>query len=189
MKFKNAVLALAVLFCLAVPINTNAQENNYDPQHTVLALNMASVSIQRILSTKDRAVLDMEYRNIISNLKLGNIESDTEIISLYQELMKTISSKTLNLEAARKLQANYDQWAEKHITQSISGSSGIIQNALNGTGKEAAASVVSNIAQNGLASISASFTPLTVVTVAGAVAVSCVSHSSKRNRRFIQGTE
>ena len=136
---------------------------------------MASVSIQRILNTNDRAVLDMEYRNIISNLKLGSIESDTEIISLYQELMKTISSKTLNLDAARKLQANYDQWAEKHITQSISGSSGIIQNALNGTGKEAAASVVSNIAQNGLASISASFTPFAIVTVAGAVAVSCVS--------------
>ena len=53
---------------------------------------MAVVSIQRILNTNDRAVLEMEYRNIINNLKLGSIEADNEIISLYQELMNTIIS-------------------------------------------------------------------------------------------------
>lgn len=121
MKFKNAVLALAVLFCLAIPINTNAQENNYDPQHTVLALNMASVSIQRILSTKDRAVLDMEYRNIISNLKLGNIESDTEIISLYQELMNVIAGKILTHEAHERIRKNYNEWERKQLANAIMG--------------------------------------------------------------------
>ncbi len=63
------------------PPHTPAISADYDPQHTVLALNMAIVSIQRIINTQDRTVLDMEYRNIISNLKLGSIESDNEIIN------------------------------------------------------------------------------------------------------------
>lgn len=69
MKFK-AVLIIAFIFNFVPFSQATISAEEYDPQHTVLALNMASVSIQRILSTKDRAVLDMEYRNIISNLKL-----------------------------------------------------------------------------------------------------------------------
>lgn len=72
----SAILAAIMLLCphdLAF-----SAEEHYDPQHTVLALNMAVVSIHRILSTNDRAILDTEYRNIINNLKLGSIESDTK---------------------------------------------------------------------------------------------------------------
>lgn len=148
---------------------------------------MAIVSIQRIINTQDRTVLDMEYRNIISNLKLGNIESDNEIIALYQELMNTISGKTLSIEAAAKLQANYDQWAEKHLTNSIAGASGLINNALQDAGKDAAKSGVSSFmkgfvrngltqaASTGLAKLSASFTPAAIIAITSAVAVSCVS--------------
>ena len=165
---------LAAIIAAAVSVHymgeCQAQEA-YDPQHTVLALNMAVVSVHRILSTNDRAILDTEYRNIINNLKLGSIESDSEIISLYQELMNTISSKTLNLESAKKLQANYDSWAERHITRSVSGASGIIQ----GSGKNLAGNLVSSLAEKGLAGITSAFPPVAIVTVAGAVAVSCVS--------------
>lgn len=169
MKILLSFLLSALIF--VQPLNVQAEEKHYDPQHTVLALNMAVVSIHRILSTNDRAILDTEYRNIINNLKLGSIESDNEIISLYQELMNAISNKTLNLEAAKKLQANYDAWAEQHITRSISGASGILQ----GMEENAAANIVSNLAENGLSKISAAFPPVAIVTIAGAVAVSCVS--------------
>ena len=178
----------------------SANDEHYDPQHTVLALNMAVVSIQRILNTNDRAVLEMEYRNIINNLKLGSIEADNEIITLYQELMNTISGKTLSIEAAGKLQANYDQWAEKHITQSVSGVSGVIQNVLKDSGKDAAREGLSGFMQNGLtnaaskglAGLSAAFTPSAIVAVAGAVAVSCVSQyyayqNAKLDAEFRQG--
>ncbi len=61
----------------------------------------------------------MEYRNIISNLKLGNIESDNEIIELYQELMNVISGKTLTREAAAHLQKDYDDWEHQQIINSL----------------------------------------------------------------------
>ena len=172
MKLKALFVLAVMIFCPSQPLHAaTANEEHYDPQHTVLALNMAVVSIHRILSTNDRAVLEMEYRNIINNLKLGSIESDNEIISLYQELMNTISGKTLNLEAAKKLQTNYDAWAEKHITQSISGASGIIL----GAGKDIALNAVPALAEKCLAGLSAAFPPAAIVTIAGAVAVSCVS--------------
>lgn len=143
MKLKALVLSFLLMAAtfLDPPPPSYAIPAEYDPQHTVLALNMAVVSIQRILATNDRAVLEMEYRNIINNLKLGSIEADHEIITLYQELMNTISGKTLSIEAAGKLQANYDQWAEKHINQSVSGASGIVQ----GLGKELAMNAVSHL--------------------------------------------
>ena len=40
-------------------------KQDYDPQHTMLALNMAIVSVHRILTTKSKAVLDEEYSNIV----------------------------------------------------------------------------------------------------------------------------
>ena len=96
---KSKVLAILSAVIFLCPQNVHAAEEHYDPQHTVLALNMAVVSIQRILNTNDRAVLEMEYKNIISNLKLGNIEADPEIVSLYEEVMNTISGKLLAREA------------------------------------------------------------------------------------------
>ena len=148
MKLKAlAILSAVILLC---PQNLQAAEERYDPQHTVLAFNMAVVSIQRILNTNDRAVLEMEYRNIINNLKLGSIEADPEIIALYQELMNTISGKTLSIEAAGKLQANYDQWAEKHITQSVSGASGLIRNVLQDAGKDAVMDGLSGFMKGGI---------------------------------------
>lgn len=84
-------------------------EEIYDPQHTVLALNMAVVSINRILKTEDRAVLEWEYDNIISNLAFGNIESDPEIIELYRELMNFINGKKLRQEDSQKLRESFER--------------------------------------------------------------------------------
>ena len=70
------------------------------------------------LNTQYRTVLDMEYRNIINNLKFGSIESDNEIVELYQELLNAISSKRLTQESAAKLRAVYDQREKRNIASS-----------------------------------------------------------------------
>ena len=73
--------ALIVFLALTFP----ASAQDYDPQHTMLALNMAIVSVHRILTTESRAVLEEEYSNIINNLSLGNIESDRDMTELYRD--------------------------------------------------------------------------------------------------------
>ena len=83
-------------------------EETYDHQHTVLALNMAVVSINRIIKTEDRAVLEWEYNNIIHGLAFGNIESNPEIIKLFQELANFINGKKLRQEDAKKLREFYE---------------------------------------------------------------------------------
>ena len=62
----------------------------------MLALNMAIVSVNRILTAESRAVLEQEYSSIINNLSLGNIESDSEMTALYRDLMTVITSKRLH---------------------------------------------------------------------------------------------
>ena len=60
------ILALILLVSVAFSIPAYSEEN-YDPQHTMLALNMAIVSVHKIVTTKDRIVLDQEY-NTLTNL-------------------------------------------------------------------------------------------------------------------------
>ncbi|MBQ6773003.1 MAG: hypothetical protein IJP48_02960 [Synergistaceae bacterium] len=86
---------LVTLLILIVIESSAHSEQAYDPQHTMLALNMAIVSVHKILTAQDRTVLEQEYNNIINNLSLGNIESDSELTELYQELMTVITSKRL----------------------------------------------------------------------------------------------
>ncbi|MBQ4402169.1 MAG: hypothetical protein II832_08395 [Synergistaceae bacterium] len=54
------------------------------------ALNMAVVSLHRITSSGDRLVLDREYDSIINNLRMGEINADPELTSLYQEIVRVI---------------------------------------------------------------------------------------------------
>ena len=78
-------------FCLTLfMFGASNAEENYDPQNTMLALNMAIVSVHRILTTGDRIVLEQEYQNIINNLSLGNIENDKDMRDLYRDLMKQL---------------------------------------------------------------------------------------------------
>ena len=71
-------------------------EEKYDPMNTMLALNLAIVSVHRIGQTKDKIVLDHEYQNIINNWALGNIESDNEMLDLYEEMMRTIKARAFS---------------------------------------------------------------------------------------------
>lgn len=98
-----ALLFIPAFFTGSYP--AHAQED-YDPQHTMLALNMAIVSVFNIVNTQDRIVLDQEYENIINNLKLGNIEDDYEIKGLYDELLHIISNTDVRTKSwTRKIEA------------------------------------------------------------------------------------
>jgi TPR repeat protein len=92
---------------------------DYDPQHTMLALNMAIVSVHKIVTTEDRIVLDQEYQNIINNLKLGNIEEDVELQDLYLELMDTITRKTLSGEERVRFQYRYNAKEQRALVSSL----------------------------------------------------------------------
>ncbi|MBR1657415.1 MAG: sel1 repeat family protein [Synergistaceae bacterium] len=96
-------------------------EEEYDPQHTMLALNMAIVSIHRIVSTQDRIILDQEYNTIINKLALGNIESDYEMTGLFAELMNFITGKGLRQEEAQRFQERYNRREQRQIINALSG--------------------------------------------------------------------
>ena len=131
---RNIALYALIIIMLFVSPSYSAEDfthsENYDPQNTMLALNMAVVSVHRILTTKSRAVLDDEYQNIINNLSLGNIRSDPEITALYEKLLDITSRKKLRTDEAEYLRKAYSEQA-KH---SISG-------ALNDLGKSSAAMI------------------------------------------------
>ena len=83
-------------------------ENNiYDPLLTMAALNMAVVSLHRITSTQDRVILDREYKNIINNLRMGEIKADPELTDLYKDIVRVIH-KGLLRDEVRELM-NYDE--------------------------------------------------------------------------------
>ena len=112
---------LALILIFAAFSNPAHSEENYDPQHTMLALNMAIVSVHKIVTTKDRIVLDQEYNNIINKLALGNIESDYELTGLYTELMNFITGKALRQEEAKRFQERYNKREQRQLIDSLSG--------------------------------------------------------------------
>ena len=115
MKKITAVLALTLILSSSPPLQAK-----YDPQHTVLALNMAIVSVHRILTAENRAVLEQEYQNIINNLSLGNIENDSDMTALYRDLMSVITSKRVRDEDRKRLISHYNASEQKLITYAMS---------------------------------------------------------------------
>ena len=113
-------LAAIILVILSASSPIHAEEA-YDPQHTMLALNMAIVSIHRIVSTQDRVILDQEYNTIINKLALGNIESDYEMTGLFSELMNFITGKGLRQEEAKRFQERYNRREQRQIVDALSG--------------------------------------------------------------------
>ena len=101
----------------------------YDPLHTMAALNMAAVSINRILSTQDRIVLDQEYSSIMNNLNLGNIRPDSDIMELYHRIMDVVSQKKLRSEEAELLQANYDVKMKTALSEALASAGSVVISA------------------------------------------------------------
>ena len=123
LKFICSVV-LALIVSVAPPPKLVFSAEEYDPLHTISALNMAAVSISRILSTQDRIVLDQEYQSIMNNLNIGNIRPDSEIMELYRRILDTISRKRLRSEESEFLQARYDSEMKNTISQVVSAVAG-----------------------------------------------------------------
>ena len=75
----------------------------YDSMLTMSALNMAIISLHRIISSEDRVILDREYDNIINNLRMGEINADPELTELYQEIVRVISRGRLREDVRAKI--------------------------------------------------------------------------------------
>jgi TPR repeat protein len=101
-------LALSFVLLLMPMLQTASGAERYDPTYTISALNMAVVSIHKIIAAEDRIVLDFEYKNIINNLNLGNIEDDPELKELYKTLLDAIGNKTLRQKEAARVTDRYD---------------------------------------------------------------------------------
>ena len=86
----------------------------------MLALNMAIVSVHRILTTQSRAVLEEEYTNIINNLSLGNIDSDRDMTELYRDMLGIISHKRISEGDSKRLKSYYDVAEQRRITYALS---------------------------------------------------------------------
>ncbi|MBR0034126.1 MAG: hypothetical protein IJP54_00465, partial [Synergistaceae bacterium] len=123
-------VVLALIISVAPPPQLVFSAEEYDPLHTISALNMAAVSINRILSTQDRIVLDQEYTAVMNNLNLGNIRPDSDIMELYRRILDTISRKRLRSEESEFLQARYDSEMKGAISHAVSGAGAAI--AVNG---------------------------------------------------------
>ena len=110
---------LSAIISVMIFSDSRAQES-YDPQHTMLALNMAVVSLHRILSAQDRIILDAEYQNIINNLSIGNIRSDPEITELYRKLLDIAQNKKLRQDESDEIRKRYDAQSSIRIKYALS---------------------------------------------------------------------
>lgn len=119
MHIRKFLLSL-VIFSVMLSCASSGSCGEYDPQNTMLALNMAIVSVHRILATQDRIVLDQEYQNIINNLNLANIENDPDMLKLYRDLLSTITRKRLRDEDAKFFTSNYDQHQQNLLAHTMS---------------------------------------------------------------------
>ena len=113
---KKFLLSLCIL--ITVPNFAYSSEEKYDPQNTMLAINMAVVSIQRIINTQDRITLYQEYSNIINNLAVGSIESDPEMTELYSGILEFISKRTLRQDEEQFFRERYSKIQSRQFSRS-----------------------------------------------------------------------
>ncbi len=68
----------------------------YDPSLTMYVLNMLIISLNHIISSRDRRTLEREYTNIIANLNFNENQIEPQIMSLFREISYVIGNKRLN---------------------------------------------------------------------------------------------
>ena len=93
----------------------------YDPLLTMSALNMAVVSLHRITSSGDRVVLDREYKSIINNIRMGEINADPELTSLYQEIVRVIHSGRLRDDLRASIESSSVEDKRRSIGEIVAG--------------------------------------------------------------------
>lgn len=93
----------------------------YDPLLTMSALNMAVVSLHRITSSGDRLILDREYDSIINNLRMGEINADKELTTLYQDIAQVIQQGRLRDDIRATISKANSEKKRKTIKEIITG--------------------------------------------------------------------
>jgi tetratricopeptide (TPR) repeat protein len=88
---------------------------------TALALNYTHASLYTIVAYQDRIVLDQEYKKIISNINLSQIE-DKEIIDLLQGLMDALTTYLLNDEERSMIQKKYEERVKREVYKAFTNS-------------------------------------------------------------------
>ena len=89
--------------------------SEYDPLLTMSALNMAIVSLHRITSSGDRVILDREYHSIINNLKMGEINADPELMTLYDKILEVIQKGKLRDDIRAAIKKDDSEKKQKSI--------------------------------------------------------------------------
>ena len=122
-RLKSIAAAFLALVMLAQPFGANPAraDEQYDKTNTLLALNMAIVSVKNIVTTQDRVILDQEYNTIINRLSVGDIESDYELVNVYKDLMDVITQNKLSDEEAKRFAAKYDRRQKNAIVGALAG--------------------------------------------------------------------
>ena len=93
----------------------------YDSLLTMSALNMAVVSLHRITSSGDRVILDREYKSIINNIRMGEINADPELTSLYQEIVRVIHSGRLRDDLRASIESSSVEDKRRSIGEIVAG--------------------------------------------------------------------
>ena len=110
---------------LIFPVNPNLKEgrlmSEYDSLLTMSALNMAIVSLHRITTSGNRLILDREYDTVINNLRMGEINPDKELTSLYQKILRAIQSGRFRDDRRKKIENEYTLQKHKNIWEIIKG--------------------------------------------------------------------
>jgi len=110
--------------------SSESQAKTEDPEFEqaivlVQTINLATVSIGKIINTEDRIILDLEYNNIINNLKFekvrGKEESIEDIIKLYRKIMDTITKFKLSDEERQRFLNQFEKEKHRAIWKSIGG--------------------------------------------------------------------
>ncbi len=98
----------------AVAVAPTGEQTN-----TLLALNMAIVSLGRVTASGDRVVLDAECREIFANLKPGDLEKEPQIVSLYSRLLEAMSAHRLTEDELKTVARIYDARQRRALSSAL----------------------------------------------------------------------
>ena len=105
---------------LFVKASVAAEGQEYDPMYSLQTMNMAMMSIYRIVHLEDRVVMDQEYDAILSNFSYGNVANDPAVVGVFKEIMKTITEEKLNKDEQAFLRDTYDKKLNEALKDSLS---------------------------------------------------------------------
>jgi len=97
---------------------TSLDENS---ARLVQTLNLATVSIKKIINTENRIVLDQEYDNIINNLVFERVKAEKKVIDLYTKIMGVITQFKLNNEEKERFSNAFERSKKKAVWKAIGG--------------------------------------------------------------------